>query len=401
MSALANILVDLGYEVSGVDYNKKYFTEATFRDSINVEKFDNFTLSGDYVYIIGNAYKLHSITDKIKELGYEFYYYPEFIEMFFKMRKIGVSGSHGKTTTTFFASQLIDKKINVLVGDGTGIGNLNADYFLFEACEYRNHFLDYTFDYLVILNIDYDHPDFFKNSAEYFYTFQKAALNAKTLIINADDELCSKIVHKNKITFGFDETADVVLKLKQDKLIITFFEDEFILDFKFYATYMAYNLAASFIVKYLITEDKDTISSDVSFLKLPARRLEECFLENGNILVNDYAHHPTEINAVVSLLRKKFPNKSIVCVYQGHTYSRTKAFCTEYINSLKTADIVFIMPTFSSIREFDEDPYLLLDTDSGFMKYNRKIIEFILEKEGYIVAFLGAGDVDGEFNFFK
>jgi UDP-N-acetylmuramate-alanine ligase len=120
------------------------------------------------------------------------------------MKKVGVCGSHGKTTTTFFASQLIDKKINALIGDGSGFGNQESEYLLFEACEYQNNFLKYTYDYLVILNIDYDHPDYFKNANEYLYAFQKAALNTSFLVVNNDDNNCKKIVHKNKILFLID-----------------------------------------------------------------------------------------------------------------------------------------------------------------------------------------------------
>ena len=122
MSALANILVDLGHQVSGVDYSKKYFTEATFNRSIIVENFENYKLDKNYFYIIGNAFKLHDITKEIMEKGFHFEYYPQFLETFFKMKKIGISGSHGKTTTTSFTSQLIDEDINVLIGDGKGIG---------------------------------------------------------------------------------------------------------------------------------------------------------------------------------------------------------------------------------------------------------------------------------------
>lgn len=401
MSSLANILADLGNEVYGVDYNKKYFTEATFRGSIKVESFDNYTLDKNCFYIIGNAYKLHKITNEIKELNLNFSYYPEFLENFFKMKKIGISGSHGKTTATFFASQLLDEKINVLVGDGTGYGFRDAKYFLFEACEYQNHFLKYTFDYLVILNIDYDHPDFFKSPNEYFYAFQKAALNAKTLIINADDSICRKIVHKNKITFGFDENSDIVLKINDNKLFLTFLEDEYCLDFNYYGSYMAYNLAVSFILMYLTKEDKETISTNINHLKLPNRRLEEYITDNGNILVNDYAHHPTEISAVISLLKNKYPHKKIICIYQGHTYSRTNSFAKEYVKSLLGADVVFIMPIFTSVREEGVDPYLLLDMNKTFLKYSRQTINMLLKKDNLVVAFLGAGDIDNEFNFFK
>ena len=122
MSSLANILVDLGYKVSGADYNKKYFTEATFRQEIVVENFEDCILSDSYFYIIGNAFKVFDLTNEIKEKKYQYAFYSEFIEEFFKMGKIGVCGSHGKTTTTYFASQLIEKKINALIGDGSGFG---------------------------------------------------------------------------------------------------------------------------------------------------------------------------------------------------------------------------------------------------------------------------------------
>lgn len=399
MSALANILVDLGYEVYGVDYNKKYFTEATFRKSIIIESFDGFTLKDDYFYIIGNAFKIHEITTKIKDLNYKFQYYPEFLETFFKMKKIGISGSHGKTTTTSFTSQLTTKKINALIGDGSGFGNKNAKYFLFEACEYQNHFLNYTFDYLVILNIDYDHPDFFKNSNEYLYAFQKAALNAKRLIINYDDPNCKKIIHKDKITFGFNPNADVTIRQIGNKLHITFLEDEFEINFSYFGKYMAYDLVAGFIVCYLIGDDVADVVSKVNLLKLPSRRFDEHKLKNGNVLINDYAHHPTEISVVLQALKNKYVHKRIIAVYQGHTYSRTMTFYDEYVKALKLADMVFIMPTFSSIRENDQNPYLLLNADNSFLKYDREVIKKLLEDNDLVVVFLGAGDIDVEFIF--
>ena len=145
MSALANILVDLGHNVRGIDYPKKYFTEDSFRDSIVCESFDDFSLSKAYFYVIGNAFKLSNFTKKIIDSGYNFMYYTEFLESFFMMKKIGICGSHGKTTTTCFASKLIDEPLNVLIGDGSGYGDENAECFLFEACEYQNNFLAFSF----------------------------------------------------------------------------------------------------------------------------------------------------------------------------------------------------------------------------------------------------------------
>lgn len=399
MSALANILVDLGHDVSGVDYCKKYFTQATFKESINVETFENYVLNDKYFYIIGNAFKLSDVTKEIMKKGYHFEFYPDFLESFFKMKKIGISGSHGKTTTTSFISQLCGKDLNILIGDGNGKGNKNAEFFLFEACEYQNNFLKYSYDYLVILNIDYDHPDFFKSASEYSFAFQKAALNTMCLIANYDDDYCKKIVHKNKITFGFNPNADVILKLRDDKLYLTIDEVEYKIDFPFYGKHMAYNLAASFVVCYLIGDDIYNISKKVSKLKMPNRRLSESKINDSLILVDDYAHHPTEIKALISTLRAKYPFYKIIVVYQGHTFSRTSTFFDNYVSALLEADEIFIMPIFSSVREKEFDEWILLRGSQKFKKYTKESIEELVREENIVIAFVGAGDIDSEFIF--
>ena len=399
MSALANILVDLGHNVRGADYEKKFFTEATFRDSIIVEKFDECILDKNKFYIIGNAFKMFDITNKIIQEGYRYNFYPEFLEQFFECKKIGVSGSHGKTTTTSFASQLISKPICALIGDGSGFGSKNSEYFLFEACEYQNHFLKYSYEYLIILNIDYDHPDFFKNSNEYFYAFVKAALNANVIIVNFDDPNCKKIIHKNKITFGFNPEADITLRLKDKKLEICIDGQTYELPFNFFGKHMAYNLAASFIVAYLVDNNPNKTLKEINKLSLPARRFCEEKLVNDIILISDYAHHPTEIEAVLSSIRLKYPGYKVYVVYQGHTHSRTATFLEQYISILKTADKTYIMPTFSSVREHKDAECILLNACSKFELYDRETITGILKENKIVIAFLGAGDIDNEFIF--
>lgn len=399
MSALANILSDLGHEVIGVDYSKKCFTEATFRNSIKCQNFENYTLSKDYFYIIGNAFKLSKITKKIIENNYQYQFYSEFLETFFKMKKIGICGSHGKTTTTCFTSTLVGDKANVLIGDGTGTGVPAAEYFVFEACEYQDNFLKYSYDYLVMLNIDYDHPDYFKTENEYFHSFQKAALNSKVLISNYDDNFCKRIIHSNKITFGFSPDADLVISYSNDQIILSFCDEKYAIDFPFVGKHFCYDFAASFLVSFLLEKNIENVLKRSKEIYLPRRRLNE-FKKGGVILINDYAHHPTEIKAVFNSLSSKYPNKELIAIFQPHTFSRTNAFLIQYVEALKLFDEVYIMPIFSSVRELENEKWLLLESDHVFKKYDRTIKNEIFTKNNALIAFMGAGDIDLEFDFF-
>ena len=124
-----------------------------------------------------------------------------------------------------------------------------------------------------------------------------------------------------------------------------------------------------------------------------------CELENNIKVYDDYAHHPTEIKAFISSARSKYPNYKLIIVYQGHTHSRTSTFLSEYIESLKEADEVYIMPTFSSVREEECNFYELLENENGFKEYKTFSVEWLLDSSNLIIGFLGAGDIYNEFIF--
>lgn len=393
MSSLANVLVDLGHQVRGVDYNKKCFTEATLRQNIVLETFDNYNLPSDAFYIIGNIFKHSDIVTTLDNMGYKHMDYPVFIESFFKMKHVGIAGSHGKTTTALFTAYLDGKKSNLIIGDGTGFGVKKSKYLILEACEYRNTFLNYSYDYLAITNIDYDHPDFFKTEAEYVYAFQKAALKAQTLIYNYDDPNLRKIIHKNKVSFGFKDGAKVKIKVNEANTITLILDDNiYTFDVPFVGIHLAYDFAASFILSYLMGNNIKDIIERSKKLVLPKRRLNEKIV-GENIIVDDYAHHPTEIRASISALRLKYPGKKLLCVFEPHTYTRTEKFLKDYINALKGADEVYIMPVFSSVREAGKESNPLLDEEASFLSYDLKTLK---AKKGYIILYMGAGDVSFE-----
>ena len=177
MSSLAKILLSLNEEVRGCDYLETFYTENGL-ENIKIDNLNNYLLSKEYIYIIGNAFVNHEIVTAIKN-NYQYYTYPEFIKNYFqKYIFIAISGSHGKTQTTKLLAHILDHSIG-LIGDGSFKVDDNPKYFLLEACEYKNTFLNYNPDISLILNVDYDHVDFFKTEEDYQLAFINVLLIAQ------------------------------------------------------------------------------------------------------------------------------------------------------------------------------------------------------------------------------
>ena len=396
--AVANILKDLGEEVAGCDSDEEFYTSEKLKE-IRVYNFDEVELDYNTLYIIGNAYHHHVLTQKIIRENYQYTYYPEFIESYFKVPKIGVAGSHGKSTCTSFLSKLTDQKINALIGDGTGFGDKEAKYFVMEACEYKRNFLKFNYEYLIILNIDYDHPDFFKNEIEYDKAFLDASRKTKYLITNYDDENCRKIRHKNLITFGFNNNADMVIRSVGSKVSLSYRNEVYFFDLPFSAKGYLYDFAAAFLLSLLICKNVAYLKENYKLIKMPKRRLN-FYLDKvkNNVYLDDYAHHPTEIKNVLEEVKNRYPNKKLIVVYQPHTYTRSIAFFDAFKDVFKDYSEVYIAQTFSSVREVSYvDSF---DETFGYKAYNLEVEKDLLKRKNVVIAFLGAGDIGNKIAFF-
>ena len=168
MSALARILHDMGYEVQGSDVEKYFFTQVPLEEAnIRMLPFNRENIKEGMTVIAGNAFPdTHEEIEEANKQGVRVIRYHDFLgELMQKYTSIAVTGSHGKTSTTGLLAHVIEKAMPTafLIGDGTGKGVKDASYFVFEACEYRRHFLQYEPDYAIMTNIDFDHPDYFAN----------------------------------------------------------------------------------------------------------------------------------------------------------------------------------------------------------------------------------------------
>ena len=176
MSALAIILKKMNYNVYGWDKAEDFFTSTNLsKNNIKIDK--NIKYNTFYIYIIGNSYINDEKVYEIKN-NYLYYDYSTFLDLFFKnYNKICITGTHGKTTTTKLVKELLNS--TSLIGDGEGFYNKKSNYFVFEGCEYKDNFLKYNPDILIINNIDLDHVDYFKDINQVINSFQKLVNKSK------------------------------------------------------------------------------------------------------------------------------------------------------------------------------------------------------------------------------
>ena len=406
MSALAQILHDSGEKVKGSDVEKRFFTQRALEEkNIPIEPFSENNITDDCTIIAGNAFSESNVEIKTaKEKNIPFYWYHDFLGEWLKQyTSIAVTGAHGKTSTTGLLAHVFSHAypISYLIGDGTGEGHIDSKYFVFEACEYRRHFLRYEPDYAIITNIDFDHPDYFSSIDDVFDAFQSMADNVqKGIIACGDDDLLQQIETKVPIMYyGFRDTNDFQAKNIKETNEGTFF-DVYVRNTFFdtmmipmFGNHNVLNALSVIAISHYEGMEKSKMKQLRSFQGVKRRFTEKKL--SGQILIDDYAHHPIEISATIESARKKYPDKNLVAIFQPHTYSRTKAFIQEFADSLNEADHVYLCDIFGSAREngghLSINDLQELIPDSHLLNINN-----VGELKTYandVLVFMGAGDI--------
>jgi len=407
MSSLAQIMHDLGHEVQGSDIEKYVFTEGALKNKgIKILPFSVDNIHEGMVVIQGNAFPdTHEEIVRAHELRLDVIRYHDFLgQVINQYTSVAVTGAHGKTSTTGLLSHVMngDKKTSFLIGDGTGMGLPGSDYFAFEACEYRRHFLSYHPDYAIMTNIDYDHPDYFKNIDDVASAFQEMANNVKKAIIAwGDDEHLRNLKADVPIYYyGLSKNDDVYADNIQitengtqfDVYINGEYYDQFLTPQ--YGNHNVQNALAVITISYLEKMDVNNIKEALETFGGVKRRFNETFVSK-QVLVDDYAHHPREISATIETARKKYPNKDVVAVFQPHTFSRTQAFLDEFADALSKADHVFLCEIFGSIRENTGELTIqdLINRIDGSALIDENSIDVLEKFDNAVILFMGAGDI--------
>jgi UDP-N-acetylmuramate--alanine ligase len=371
MSGLAAVLLNSGFKVSGSD----------FKDSPIVDK---LRYSGAEIYI---GHKRENIKNvdlvvytaaipsdnpellEAKEKNIRSMDRAEFLGQIMKGHKynVAITGTHGKTTCTSMLSHITlagDLDPTILIGgelDEIG-GNFkigNSEYFITEACEYKRSFLKF-FPYIgIILNIDADHLDCYKDIdeiADTFSQFSKLVPDDGYLVGYASDFRVKDILAKancNTLSYGFDDadvTAKNIIFNKNGCATFDVYRDSknlFTVTLNVPGKHNILNALASICVSFIFNISDSDIIEGLSKCKGAHKRFEYKGELNGVTVIDDYAHHPTEIKATLSTAKHIHHNKTY-CIFQPHTYTRTKALFNEFSECFSDVDELILMDIYAA-----------------------------------------------------
>lgn len=429
MSALAEIMISRGFTVTGSDSHESKITDHL--ESLGAKIFYNQVagnISSDIDVLIYTAAIKQDNSElvKAKELGIPLLTRAEFLGqiMLNYPMAIGVSGTHGKTTTTSMLSQIMlegNTDPTILVGGimpaihgNTRVGH--SDKLITEACEYTNSFLSFKPNMAIILNVAADHLDFFKDLDDIRHSFRKFAELVPDdgfLVINSDidnleyftDGLKCKVITVGSDPAKSDYSAtniefDQFAKGSYDLVVNG--EKSFHVALNVTGEHNIYNSLAAIAAAHAMGISDENIKAGLTQYGGTDRRFQYKGKVGDVTIIDDYAHHPDEITATIKTA-KHYPHKKMWVVFQPHTYSRTKSLLPEFGKALKEADAVVLADIYAA-REKDTLGVSSLDVKKEIEKYGTEVhyypsfseIEnFLLEScsPGDLLITMGAGDV--------
>lgn len=441
-SALACLLAANGHAISGSDDGDHFYADMLCDRHIKVfGRYKPANIPPDADLIIYSTAQKLELNEELKAAmhsGKKVVSYPEAVGEFFNsLRGIAVAGTHGKTTTSAWLAfvlhraglepkALIGSKVPQFKGN-TLIGK--SDIMVLEADEYQNKLKNYKPRGALINNIDYDHPDFFPSRDSYeqvFIDFMKALPAKGWLVVNYDDKRLKALAPVNSrarvVSYAINEEADyVAYDIRQSgdkqafkvKLGVSGFDEEDVLgdselgDFTI-SLCGRHNVSNALAVIAAALEMNVELRDIRAFLEEfqgTARRAEVMGSYRGAVIIDDYAHHPTEVRTTIAGLKAKYTGRKARVFFHPHTFTRTKALLNDFADCFNDADEVIILDIFGSAREKQGDissadliaaiqakNKKLKATAGGDLSQAEAYLRDTINKEDLIIL-MGAGDV--------
>ncbi len=421
ISALARYYNTLWYQVYGSDLAGSPLIEDLKKEGMNIIiGEDEERIQSDFELVIYSeaVQKNQRERKKAESLGLHCISYPQALGFVTDDKKlIAIAWTHGKSTTTSLVSLILknsNKDFSSIVG--TIVKEFDEKnffvrqtwkddkYFVLESCEYKEAFLNYKPFIWVITNIEADHLDYYKNIDNYVLAFQKFIQNIRPqgfALINMNNNFCKSL-----------------LSLRDDIHFVEVYENYFIIKWEKYIfpqismqipwNHILFDAKLAYIVGKILDEEEKNIIKTLENYNWVWRRMEIIKkTKNGNILMSDYGHHPTEILLTTKAIKEKYTDKKLYCVFQPHQYSRTLELLNDFKMCFWACDFLVIPDIYAS-RDSEEDKKKidgekfaeLIDSPKATfwngIKNTLKIIETYDEKNpaSSIILLLGAGNVD-------
>ena len=328
---------------------------------------------------------------------------------------IAIAGTHGKSTTTSLTSLVLKNSQEHFT---TIVGTLlkefewknfftnsqkNWGYFIIEACEYKRHFLEYRPTVWVITNIEIDHLDYYKDEYDYlsaFAAFIHNIIPGWYAILNWNDTNCQKLLWNRK-DIQYIQVFDTYFLVWEEKIYIPS------VNMQVPGKHVLFDASIAYIIGYMAGIDEHNILDALEDYTGVWRRMEMVWnTKNNNMLVSDYGHHPTEIQVTLSALKEKYPQKTLITIFQPHQYSRTLELLEGFKTCFSDTDIL-IIPNIYASRDSEEnmkkiDTQKLVDliqhpniSNGQWFEHTLGVIkDYDTKSSEYIFLLLWAGDID-------
>ncbi len=428
MSGIAEIVLNMGFSVTGSDMTLSSTTDKLKKSGITIYEGHNAKNVDGAALVVYSAAIKHDNPEYVraKELNIPLLERADFLGEITKLynKTISICGTHGKTTTTSMISVIFyEAKLDPTVQVGANIRQLdnknyrigNSPYFILESCEYVRSFLKFHPHTVTLLNIEEDHLDYYKDLNDIksaFRDFVSLVPDDGYVIVNSDNENCMDVINQSKgkiITIGIqNKNADFVA----DNIK---FDDTSFYSFDVHFNNQTYPISLSVPGYHNVYNALCAIATSISHgIEMPiiqkalkdftgaSRRFEYVGTVNGAKIFDDYGHHPTEIKATLEAASKMKYNK-LWTVFQPHTYSRTKALFNQFVDAFKLTDNLILTDIYAAREKFDESINSKMLADEINKKYGNCIYfqtleeakEYLLKNisENDIVLTIGAGTV--------
>lgn len=373
MSGLAEILLEEGFTISGSDAKQSALTDSLAQKGATIyigQKASNLSIRPALVVYTAAIREDNEEFKAAVDAGIPMLSRAELLGQIMDNyeKSIAVAGTHGKTTTTSMISQILlvakaDPTISVggileAIGGNIRVGG--SEVFITEACEYTNSFLHFHPKYSIITSVEAEHLDFFKDIDDIRRSFHEFAGNTAhdgVLIINGQIAALDQITNNlscSVTTYGLCESDDFYAKniTYNDHACGTYTlmhktEDLGTVSLSVPGRHNVSNSLAAIALCLNLGLPLDVIKKGLLQFGGTKRRFEYKGTKNGITVIDDYAHHPTEVAATLTAARN-YPHGRIICVFQPHTYSRTKAFLSDFARVLSMADIVVLADIYAA-----------------------------------------------------